>query len=170
MAMTKILITYATTGGSTREIAEFMKKALDEKGLDAELMPCKQVKDLAGYTGVVLGFPLYMFQMNGDARGFLNKHQKALQTLPVAVFAGGPFGEDASKGLDEIEKNLANLLAKFTWMHPVSVKLVGGKFDPAHLKFPYNLIPAMKSLPPSDLRDWDDMRAWFISLPFLTTD
>lgn len=168
--MGKILITYTTTGGSTREIAEFMQKTLDEKGTPADLLPCKQVKDLSGYRAVVLGFPLYMFQMNGDARGFLNKHQNTLQSLPVAVFAGGPFGDDPNKDLDEIEKNLADLLAKFTWLKPVSVKLVGGKFDPAHLKFPYNLIPAMKGLPPSDLRNWDDIRAWVETLPFLASN
>lgn len=168
--MSKVLITYATTCGATREIADFMFKICVEKRVEADLMPCKQVKDLSGYTAVVLGFPMYMFQMHGDARGFLNKHQKALVNVPVAVFAGGPFGDDPNKDLDEIEKNLADMLGKFTWLHPVNVKVVGGKFDPANLKFPYNLIPAMKSLPPSDLRNWEDIRAWVESLPFLSNN
>jgi menaquinone-dependent protoporphyrinogen oxidase len=42
--------------------------------------------------------------------------------------------------------------------------MVGGKFDPAKLRFPYNLIPALKKMPASDLRDWVAIRAWASSL------
>ena len=43
-------------------------------------------------------------------------------------------------------------------------KGVGGRFDPAHLRFPWNLIPALKNMPASDLRDWEAIRAWAGSL------
>jgi menaquinone-dependent protoporphyrinogen oxidase len=47
---------------------------------------------------------------------------------------------------------------------PVAVELFGGKFDPARLTFPYNLIPALKQMPVSDIRDWDAIRAWAAGL------
>lgn len=165
--MKKILVAYATVSGSTREIAEFVCKEISTGEIQAELRPCKEVKDLSGYNAVVLGFPLYMFQMNGDTRGFLNRHQKTLASLPVAVFAGGPFGDDPKKDLEKIVQNLNELMAKFTWLHPRNVQVVGGKFDPKNLKFPYNLIPAMNGLPFSDARDWDEIRAWAQTLPAL---
>ena len=34
----------------------------------------------------------------------------------------------------------------------------------AKLRFPYNLIPALKKMPASDLRDWEAIRAWASSL------
>ena len=67
----------------------------------------------------------------------------------------------------EVRKNLDAELAKFTWLKPVSVQLVGGRFDPTRLRFPYNLIPALKQAPASDARDWEEIRAWAHSLPAL---
>ena len=49
------------------------------------------------------------------------------------------------------------------------MQLVGGRFDPARLRFPYNLIPALKQAPASDARDWEEIRAWTQSLPSLFT-
>lgn len=44
------------------------------------------------------------------------------------------------------------------WFSPVAKRIVGGKFDPAKLGFPFNLIPALKKLPSSDIRDWTAIR------------
>jgi menaquinone-dependent protoporphyrinogen oxidase len=38
--------------------------------------------------------------------------------------------------------------------------VIGGKFDPNRLRFPWNLLPALRNMPPSDLRDWEAIRAW----------
>jgi menaquinone-dependent protoporphyrinogen oxidase len=51
-------------------------------------------------------------------------------------------------------------LAKFPWLAPVAKQVFGGKFDPAKLRFPYNLVPALKRLPVSDIRDWEAIRDW----------
>jgi menaquinone-dependent protoporphyrinogen oxidase len=121
----------------------------------------------------VLGAPLYMFHMHRDALSFLSRHQKALSAgLPIAIFTGGPFaGADESapdeKTWREVRQSVDKELAKFPWLAPVSVEIIGGKFDPAHLRFPYNLIPALKKIPASDLRDWDAIRAWAASLRFV---
>jgi menaquinone-dependent protoporphyrinogen oxidase len=55
---------------------------------------------------------------------------------------------------------VAQELAKFDWLKPSAVEVVGGRFDPAHLRFPWNLIPALKRMPAADLRDWAAIRAW----------
>jgi menaquinone-dependent protoporphyrinogen oxidase len=52
------------------------------------------------------------------------------------------------------------VLDGFPWLKPVAVQLFGGKFDPSRLTFPYTLIPALKRMPVSDIRDWDAIRAW----------
>jgi len=36
--------------------------------------------------------------------------------------------------------------------------MLGGKFDPANLKFPMSLF--MGKMPASDIRDWDAIKAW----------
>jgi menaquinone-dependent protoporphyrinogen oxidase len=51
-----------------------------------------------------------------------------------------------------------------TWLKPATVEVIGGKFDPQHLRFPWNLIPALKNMPATDFRDWTAIRAWAGSL------
>lgn len=161
----KVLLAYATTHGSTREIAEAVAGTLREQGLAVDVLPARQAKALSGYQAVVLGAPLYMFRLHKDARGFLARHQKAFGAgLPIAIFAGGPFGDSDEKVWAEVRQKLVEELAKFPWLKPLAVEVVGGKFDPAGLRFPWNLMPYMKTQPPSDLRDWDAIRAWAVDL------
>jgi menaquinone-dependent protoporphyrinogen oxidase len=44
------------------------------------------------------------------------------------------------------------------------VAVFGGVLDPTRLRFP-EANPAMKKLPPSDLRDWEAIEAWADALP-----
>lgn len=156
-----ILLAYASTHGSTREVAEAVAATLREYGLAVDLQPARDVHTLEGYYAVVLGAPLYMFHLHKDALRFLARHQKAFSRgLPVAIFAGGPIETGDEKEFQEVRKQLDQELAKFPWLKPVAVEVIGGRFDPARLRFPWNLIPALKQMPPSDLRDWEAIRAW----------
>ena len=157
----KVLLAYASTHGSTQEVAEAIAASLRGHGLAVDLQPVRNVRTLEGYHAVVLGAPLYMFHLHKDALRFLSRHQKALSDgLPVAIFAGGPFATGDEKEWQEVRKQLDQELAKYPWLRPVMVEVVGGKFDPARLRFPWNLIPALKQMPPSDLRDWAAIGAW----------
>jgi menaquinone-dependent protoporphyrinogen oxidase len=163
--VTKVLLAYASTHGSTQEVAEAMAATLREHELTVDVEPIRNVRTLEGYGAVVLGAPLYMFHLHKDARRFLSRHQRALSAgLPVAIFAGGPFGAGDGNEWQEVRKQLDRELAKFPWLKPVAVEVVGGKFDPAKLRFPYNLIPALKQMPASDLRNWEAIRSWASAL------
>jgi menaquinone-dependent protoporphyrinogen oxidase len=106
-----------------------------------------------------------MFHWHKEALRFLSQHRKILADhFPVAIFAGGPFGKGDGKEWQEVRAKFDLELAKFSWLTPISVQMVGGKFDPAKLRFPYSLIPALKKMPASDLRDWVAIRAWASSL------
>jgi len=157
----KVLLAYASTHGSTQEVAEAVAATLREHGLMVALMPVRDVRTLEGYHAVVLGAPLYMFHLHKDALRFLSRHQKTLSgALPVAIFAGGPIETGDEKEFQEVRKQLDQELAKYPRLKPVAVEVVGGRFDPARLRFPWNLIPALKQMPASDLRDWEAIRAW----------
>jgi menaquinone-dependent protoporphyrinogen oxidase len=162
-----VLIAYATMSGSTQEIAACVADELAGLGWMADLRACREVSDLNGYQAVVLGAPLYMFHLHKDALRFLQRQQKSLVRVPVVVFAGGPYGANVAQDAIGVRKNLDGELAKYPWLKPVSVQLVGGRFDPTRLRFPYNLIPAMKNAPAEDARNWDEIRAWAKSLPAL---
>ena len=158
-----ILVTYATRYGSTQEVAETIAATLREGGLAVDVQPAKQVRSLAGYGAVVLGAPLYMFDWLKEARDFVSSQRTTLEEMPVAVFALGPT-EDKDEDWTEARKQLDKVMLKFPWLKPVAIELFGGKFDPTRLTFPYNLIPALKQMPVSDIRDWDAIRAWAAGL------
>ena len=158
---TKILVTYATTHGSTEEIANFVTAEIKSRQLNLDMMPVKDVKSLDGYNLVFLGAPLYMFKLHADAIRFLKRFEGEIQKgLPVAVYAGGPFGEAKPEDWQKIEESLDKELDRVPWFKPLKKLIVGGKFDPTTLRFPYNLIPAMKQMPASDLRDWQVIKEW----------
>lgn len=164
----KILVAYVSTHGATQEVAEVVAETLRDQGSVVDCQPARAIRSLDGYSAVVLGAPLYMFHMHKDALRFLSQHRKTLAGLPVAIFAGGPFadqkGEVQENVWGEVRQQIDKELAKFPWLQPARVEVIGGKFDPAHLRFPYNLIPALKQIPASDLRDWDAIREWAGSL------
>jgi menaquinone-dependent protoporphyrinogen oxidase len=162
----KILVAYASQHGSTQEIAEVVAADLRESGFEVDLRVIRQVRTLEGYQAIVLGAPLYMFRWHKDALRFLARHRQTLAGgLPVAVFAGGPIEADNGKEWLETRSQLDKELAKFPWFKPISIEIVGGRFDPQHLRLPWKLLPALRQKPPCDLRDWQAIHAWARSLP-----
>lgn len=154
-----VLVAYATRHGSTQEVAEGVAATLGERRLDVELQSAREVCRVEEYQAVVLGTALYMFRFHKDARRFLSRHREALAARPVAVFALGPFN-DEEKEWQGVRGQLDKELAKFPWLEPVAKQVFRGKFDPAKLRFPYNLLPALRRLPASDIRDWKAIRVW----------
>jgi menaquinone-dependent protoporphyrinogen oxidase len=158
-----MLIAYATIHGSTQEVAQAVAAELGQCGFETHLEQLKRVRSLDAYPAVVVGAPLYMFHWHKDARRFLARHRQALGQRRVAIFALGPMN-DVEKEFVEARQQLDKELAKFPWLQPAAIQMFGGKFDPLHLRFPYNLIPALKQMPASDIRDWEAIRAWARSL------
>jgi len=154
---TVLLVAYASNHGSTREVAEAIGRSLQEDGLSTDVRPVEEVHDLAGYSAVVLGAPLYMGRWQRHAHAFLRRHQEALAERPLGVFALGPLHDDP-KEWSEARAQLGTALARHG-VRPVLVELFGGRVDPAHLRFPFS------KMPPGDLRDWDAIAAWAGRLP-----
>lgn len=160
----KIILAYATRYGSTEQVARAITEALRETGLSVDMKPVRDVDTLDAYTAVVLGAPLFMFRWHKDALNFLTRQRKALLERPVAVFALGPTHtpHDEEEWQDS-RRQLDQELAKFPWFRPVSLAMFGGKYDPAYLRFPLNLMTGNE--PASDIRDWGAIRIWAESLP-----
>ena len=154
-----ILVAYATIYGSTLEVARSIAETVHGCGMETDIQPAKKVKDIAAYQAVVLGAPLYMFRWHTDALHFLSQQHRVLVNIPTAIFALGPFHNKPDE-LSSAREQLDKELAKFSWLKPVSVEVFAGKFDPAVLRFPYNLIMPLKKMPATDERDWEAIHAW----------
>jgi len=58
--MNKILVTFATESGSTREVAEEIGKTLRHNGTLVEVHPIRETRNLSAYDAVVVGGPMIM--------------------------------------------------------------------------------------------------------------
>ncbi|HQF62158.1 MAG TPA: flavodoxin domain-containing protein [Anaerolineaceae bacterium] len=160
----RIIVAYASIHGSTQEVAECIAETIREQGVIVDLQPASKVKTLEGYQGVILGSALYIGHMNKHALNFLSRFKNMISNgIPIAVFAGGPLKlEDDPQ---EIQGMLYQDLAKYPWLKPVSVELIGGRFDPSKgVKFPWNLLPAVKNMEASDIRDWNAIKKWAVNV------
>ena len=155
----KVLVGYATRHGSTAEAAQALAEALQAEKVDVEVKPLSEVRKVEGYSAVVMGAPLYMFRWHKDARAFLSRQQRALAALPVAIFSLGPVN-DVEKEWTQAREQMDKELAGYPWLQPFARAVFGGKFAPTELGFPFTLLPALKKMPASDIRDLGKVRAW----------
>lgn len=154
-----ILVAYATRYGSTQEVAEAVAATLREHELAVDVQRMSDVPSLDGYDAIVLGAALYMNRWHTDALRFVERHRNALTQRPVAIFALGPVHDrSVEKEWLDARAQLDQELAKYPWLTPVAVEILGGRFDPSKLRFPLNVFAG--KAPASDARDWTAIRAW----------
>jgi menaquinone-dependent protoporphyrinogen oxidase len=149
----RVLVTYGTKAGSTRDVAESIAAHLGRRFYSTDLEPAGSVTSLADYDGVVLGGSIYTTRWHPDARRFLKRHRETLTRLPFAVFGMGPL-TTAEHDMKASRRQLDHALMKTPELEPVTVAVFGGVVDPRKLTFPFSHLPA------SDARDWDAIQAW----------
>jgi menaquinone-dependent protoporphyrinogen oxidase len=152
----KVLVTYASWAGSTREVAESIGADLKGQGLDVAVLPVGEVKTLEGYQAVILGSAARIGQLNGGAKRFVNRFKKALAGLPTAYFVVCmTMSEDTAANRQTVSAYLNPLKAV---KEPLAEGLFGGVMDPAKLGFPWGAL--MKNQVTKDARDWNAIHAW----------
>jgi len=163
-----VLVAYSTRAGSTGEVAEAIAAALRSRQLSVDVARMSDLRTMCRYSGIILGAPLYAGQMPGELHRFLGRFRAQLGGLPQWFFVLGPIeGKPAefSKAGEQAEKQLR----RYEWFQPLEIKILGGRFDVDHMPFPFSLarhLPAfpVKDIPATDVRDWNDIRAWALAI------
>ena len=162
----KVLIAYVTRSGSTEDVAEAIGTTMEEAGVAVDVKPMAVVDSIAEGLPLILGAALYVGHLPKEFHDFLTRQRRQLETVRPWIFVLGPTDKDP-KNFAAAEDQARKELAKHPWLRAADVRVMGGKFDPGHLKlpFPFSLvmkIPGnpMRKLPPSDVRDWDWIRKW----------
>lgn len=85
----RILVTHASTGGSTKSVAEFIAARLRLQGVTADVRGLDERPDLDGYDAVVLGSAVRSGALLPAAEEFLRHNADALRVMPVWLFSLG---------------------------------------------------------------------------------
>jgi menaquinone-dependent protoporphyrinogen oxidase len=169
----KILVTYASRTGWTVGVAEAIGKTLAEDGVQVDVLPMREVKDLSAYQAVVAGSAVNGGAWLPEAVQFIQANQADLKRKPFAAFLvcmtlamrnGGQYRPHVATWLDPVRR-----LVK-----PVSEGLFAGGLDigkvPSlndRLKFRLSVLFGVWR--EGDHRDWNAIREWAQNLrPLLT--
>jgi menaquinone-dependent protoporphyrinogen oxidase len=160
----KILITYASRTGSTAEIAEAIGKTLSQRGMQVEVLPMQDVKDLSVYGAVVAGSAMRSSKWLPDAMQFITTHRAVLSQKPFATFT--VCITLAMSNSEQYRQAVAAWIQPVrAQVKPVSEGLFAGMLDFKKLPFNWDtlklrMVVALGIFPKEDRRDWNAVRAW----------
>ncbi len=164
----KILVTYATRGGSTAGVAQAIGETLAANGAEVEVLAMQEVRDLAPYAAVVAGSAIRDRKWLPEAMQFMQIHRSALSARPFAAFL-----VCMTLGMRNPERYREGVAA---WLEPVralvrpvSEGLFAGvldlrKVDSLGDRLKFRLSVALGVWSEGDHRDWEAIRAWAASL------
>lgn len=161
----EILVAYATSKGSTGEVAEVIGEVLQTAGASVDVRRAKEVKDVSQYEAVVAGTGIHAGRIYGELTRFLERNKATLCDIPVAYFVVCLMMVDPTEEhCKEAAAYLDPLRTAFPDIKPVDVGLFGGKMDFKKLSLPIRTIIKAMNSPEGDFRDWDAIRAWAASI------
>lgn len=171
-----LLVTYASRGGSTAEIAQAVGETLTQQGIPVDVRPMAEVTDVAHYQAVIAGSAVWQQRWLPEAMHFLETHQSDLVRKPVATFL--VCMALATRNPTRYQNGLR---AASAWMaparnliHPVSEGYFAGvlelkKIKELRFRVLLGALVRLGLFPEGDHRDWDAIHDWAGALPPLLT-
>ncbi len=159
--MSKVLITYVTKQGSTKEVAETIAKHMQAYELETQVKSIDAVASVEPYDLVVIGAPINGMRLMQDAIDFVGIHQSELLYKKVAYFS---LSYTVKHGRRFWKKRIQNAFSDMNrQVPPLMTAAFAGKVDdvlPGLVRF---LFGVSKDVP-NDQREWSEIENWSISL------
>ena len=150
----RVLVAYASKMGSNAEIAEAIAAVLRQAGLEAEVVPAREARDLAPYDAVVLGSALYAAHWRRDAHRFVARGRDALRAKPLWLWSSGPLDRSlASRDLPPAD-NVLDIMGDVPFR---AHHTFGGRLDPTSPEVDEQVVRTHRV---GDFRDWTRIHAY----------
>lgn len=165
----KLLVAYESDYGSTAEVAVAIGKSLHASGHAVDVLKVDHVQDVNGYDGVVVGSPIQYDKWMPKATAFVQNHQDALSTIPVAYFfTCMTLSKRTEDSLRTAAGYADKLRAQVPGVKPVSVKGFGGAVDFSKMslftKMMLGTVLLARRVKEGDYRDWNEINSWSCDL------
>jgi len=158
-----VLVGYTSEHGSTREIAQHIRRRLDDHGVQAEARSLEAVDDAAAYDSFVLGSAVHNMAWMPSAVEFVQANLTLLADRPVWLFSvgskdslTGPIGRRMAARYP-IPKGIAELQEA---VHPRDHRILTGVIARADFPWPSRLVLQAIGGHFGDFRDWPAIDGW----------
>lgn len=158
----RILVVYASSYGTTAEVARTIGDVLSGAGAAVTVAAAAEAPAPDGFDAVVLGSPIYSGDLLPDLNAYVDAHEATLQARPAALFATSMRLRDESE--DMRQSVLGTLDRLRILLQPVAIGLFAGALWYDKLPAIARLQVQTKGLPEGDFRDWDAIRAWALGI------
>jgi menaquinone-dependent protoporphyrinogen oxidase len=162
------LVTNASRAGSTAEVAAAIGQTLSEGGAQVDVLPMRDVTDLAPYRAVVAGSAIRKAKWLPEAMAFVQTHRAALSQRPFAIFT--VCITLAMSNTDQYRSVVSAWVAPVrAEVKPLSEAFFAGMLDFSKLPLNADTLKlratvALGIFPRDDRRDWEAIRAWATDL------
>ncbi|KAK5041743.1 hypothetical protein LTR13_002410 [Exophiala sideris] len=157
-----ILITYATSRGSTKEVAERIASRLHTLGFAVDCRPVDHVFSVENYSAVIIGSPIYHQRWLLDAQKFVDVEAVGLRMKPVWAFSLGMVGKPGWRRERTIKKEKSNIEDVLVQKVPKvrDHRLFAGKDDGSSVSTPLRGLYRCLGGSFGDMRDWTAIDSW----------
>ncbi|MBZ0315842.1 MAG: hypothetical protein K8L91_05440 [Anaerolineae bacterium] len=157
----RILVVYASRGGTTREIAEQIAETLRLKGIGVETAAVKKVSNAGGYDVIVLGSAIYFRRMMPSAVRFIQQNTSILESCPVAVFSvGAQMRKPTPKNHALVEKWVRGGLRPYPNIEPIAMEHFAGAVAFRRLNVLWRVLLIITFGERGDWRDLNAVHTW----------
>jgi len=159
-----VLVTYATSHGSTREVAERIADRLHHAGIAVDCRSVDHVFSVENYSAVILGSAVHSKRWLLDALKFVDIEAAGLQMRPFWAFsvAMAPAGAPSWMRERTVKKERKNIEDVIIRKVPRirEHRLFAGKDDGTNVSTPVRGLYRCFGGRFGDMRDWDDIASW----------
>lgn len=158
----RIAVVFASSQGSTREIADYIGAALANRGADVEVADVAHAPELSRFDAVILGSAVHNMDVLPEMSVFVRSHRYELAAMNVWLFTvglgpalRGPIGRRMGRIVPRKIATLRDSIA------PVGYRAFAGHFENAGVslkaRIAYRLLGGGRF---GDLRDWPAIGEW----------
>ena len=156
----RVMVVYASTHGSTAEIAQRIADRLRQGGDDVAALPVSSVDNLENVEAFVLGSAIHGRRWLDEAVAFVARNRQALQKRPLWTFSVG-----MTHALPRVFRKMAGaeetgIMSQLGDLRPCGHQLFSGVVKPGQFPFASRIFLRLVGGRYGDFRDWSAIDRW----------